>query len=358
MPTYEELLERIGRLSPPSVPLQRSIHWVTGAHVVGVSKTHQSRIEIFLVGPELHPSSRVIRDAIEFQAWWHEGAAEAAFEANRLLLPAAGHFEHVAAFLCAELLRSGADQDLQSAFKTTEPIIELAIERLRLSDVALIGLAGELLVLDALCLRAPDADAADVVEAWSGWQRSLRDITWRAVGVEVKTTTRTTSSHHIQGTHQVELDDGLSGGEQEAGLYLVSVGLLATLAHENSFTVPSLIERILERLNVVGRPDVASTFLAHVREYGSESGFGYDHPTMSGDAAFLRSFAVSFVRAYDMTDPNVAVLRRSDVIAHQHVDANSLTYVVDLPPRVSGDLNPVVGLNQAALTILGTPLGS
>lgn len=212
MPTYEELIERIGELAPPDEATRRNIHWVTDAHVVGISKTHEHRVEIFLAGQELMPASRTVKEAIEYQPWWHQDAQAAAFEANRLLLPAIGHFDQVAAFLCTELLRSGADVDLEMAFAKTEPILELTIERLRLADDAFLGLAGELLLLNAICQRAEDADAARVIEAWGGWQQSLRDVTWAAIGVEVKTTTRSTSSHQIQGTHQVELNDGLTGG--------------------------------------------------------------------------------------------------------------------------------------------------
>lgn len=353
MPTYEELVERIGELNPPDEATKRNIHWVTDAHVVGISKTPQHRIEIFLAGPEITPASRIVKEATEHQPWWHQDAQASAFEANRLLLPAIGHFDQVAAFLCIELLRSGADTDLEVAFTKTEPILELTIERLRLADDAFFGLAGELLMLNAMFQRADDAVAARVVEAWDGWQQSLRDFSWGAVGVEVKTTTRSTSSHQIQGTHQVELNDGLTGGPLEAGLYLVSIGLQPTTGHDNSFTAPSVVDRIIERLQTLGREDVAETFVSHVSEYGSGSGFGYDHRTMSNDAVFTRPFVVSFVRAYDMTDENISVLRRADVVVRQHVDAASLNYTVDLPTRVSGDLNPVEGLNQAAAAILG-----
>lgn len=353
MPTYEQLLDKIGRLTRPDMSTRRDIHWVTDAHVVGISKTHQNRIEIFLAGPELKPATQTLKESIEFETWWHSGVTGAPFEANRLLLPAASHFDQVAAFLCTELLRSGADDDLVQSFNKVEPVVELAIERLRLSDAAFLGLAGELLLVSALCQHADDTDAAGVVEAWAGWQQSLRDFTWGTVGVEVKTTTKSSSTHRVQGTHQVELSPSRTEGPEENGLYLVSIGLQATDPHDNSFTVPSLTDKIISRLEAVSRQDAVATFVTHVREYGSGSGFGYDHYTMSNDAAFTRSFAVTFVRAYDLTDNSVAVLRKADVVAHQHVDATSLTYNIDLPERVSGDLNPVVGLNQAAWAILG-----
>ncbi|MGK3648703.1 PD-(D/E)XK motif protein [Pseudarthrobacter enclensis] len=353
MPSYEQLLEWISELERPQTTSQRNIRWATDSHVIGISKTPQDRIELFLAGPELHATSTAIKEAIEYQPWWHLNAQEAAFTANRLLLPSAGHFVQVAAFLCAELIRCGADDDLVEAFKKAEPVIELAIERLRLSDAAFLGLAGELLLLGAMCSHVSDLDVVNVVESWAGWQKSLRDFNWGTTGAEVKTTTKPISTHPIQGTHQVELGEIAVGGQEESKLYLVSVGLQPTAPHENSFTVPSIANGIIARLQRAHREDVVSALILHMQEYGSASGFGYDHRTMSEDPSFSRSFATAFVRAYDMIDPNVSVLRREDVLRFQHVDARSVTYSIDLPARVSGSINPVVGLNQAARAILG-----
>ncbi len=352
MSTYEHLLQQVQSLPRPKGPMERNVLWLSAAKVIGVSRTYEGRIEIFLAGAKLDASSRTLREAIEYQPWWRQGNNEPAFEANRLLLRGVGYFDQVAAFLCAELLRNNADNDLRKAFIQTEPILELAIERLRLSDGALLGLAGELLFLGALCRSADDAEVVLVLDAWRGWQQSLRDIHVGAVGVEVKTTTRSTSTHQIQGTHQVESNDGSVGGQHEVGLYLVSIGLQETEPHGNSFTVPDLIDRITERLGEIGRPDVEDVFLSRVREYGSGVGFGYDHRTMRGDPSFNRSFTVVFVRAYNMLDQNIAVLRQQDAEAHPHVDPSSLRYTIRLPDRVSGDLNPIVGLNQAAQAVI------
>ncbi|MCX7522589.1 PD-(D/E)XK motif protein [Microbacterium sp. STN6] len=352
MPTYEEFRSRIAALKRPETSNEREVSWVTDAKVIGLSRTHEDRLELFLVGSALWPTTSLVNAALVHGPWWRQGSAEPAFEANRLLLPAAGHFDEIAAFLCTELLMNGADSDLGTAFKKTEPIIRLVIGRLWLSDGALLGLAGELLLIDALCQRADDV--AQVVEAWDGWRQSLRDFTWGTTGVEVKTTSGSTSTHQVQGTHQVELYSEEAGSWQESGLILVSIGLKAVTPHANSFTVPMLVDRIVGRLYDASRDDVAEVFLARVREYGTESGFGYDHRTMSHDVSFARSFETNFVRAYDMTDENISVLRRADVTPHQHVNASSLTYSIDLPVRVSGDLNPVLGISQTATAILGT----
>ncbi|MCP5934038.1 hypothetical protein NL369_28385, partial [Klebsiella pneumoniae] len=89
-------------------------------------------IEIFLAGPPIEPRSKIVRENLEHQLWWREGK-EDALSASRLLLPAAGHFDQVAAFLCTELLRNGASENPGRAFWKAEPVIELAIQRLRIA---------------------------------------------------------------------------------------------------------------------------------------------------------------------------------------------------------------------------------
>lgn len=52
-----------------------------------------------------------------------------------------------------------------------------------------------------------------------------------------------------------------------------------------------------------------------------------------------------------MGDPAVQVLRRDDVVAHRHVDAQSLSFRIDLPATISVE-NPVAGLHRVADDIL------
>ena len=354
--TYESILEKLADLAPSAAADQRKVEWLTQAQVVGLARTHDGRIEIFLSGPELEPVSRTVRDSIEHQTW-HREAGEQSIDANRLLLPAAGHFDQVAAFLCTELLRNGADEDLGQAFKKAEPVIELAITRLMLSDQALLGLTGELLLLGALLGRADDDQVGYITGSWYGWRQSTRDLSLASIGVEVKTTTRATSTHHIQGVHQVELQDDPDGEGTEESLFLVSIGIQwADPAQSNTFTLPLIVDSIINRIDDALGPtaaDVVETFLSHVKEYGTDREVGYDHRTMSASAVFQRPFITRFVRAYDMTDPSVEVLRSDDIVPRHHTDITSVTYRINLPNQVRGDLNPVVGLNTVAKAILG-----
>jgi hypothetical protein len=349
MTNYESILATIASTPSSDAATERDIKWLTAAEVVGVSRDHEGRLEVFLSGPELAPSIAAVRDAIEFHTWHRSGGDP--LDANRLRVPALSHYDQVVAFICTELLRNGADADLTRAVTRTEPIIELSIEQLQMSSDAVLGLAGELLLLDALCRTDPDR-LDEIVNSWDGWQRSARDFSINAVGVEVKTTRRDTSSHMMQGVHQVELDDGEDGGVAETGLILVSIGLRPAESGDDSFTIPQLVERISSRLKDAGRPDLAVTFLAHVSEYGSWSGLGYDHRSMSDDPMFAMPYVTKFVRGYDMRDPAVEVLRRDDIATHHHVDVGSVRFRVDLPRAVSAG-NPVQQPNQVARSILG-----
>lgn len=351
MTSYESVLDLIAQVPSAVSGDLRDILWVTDAHVVGVSRNRSGQVEVFLRGSELSPASSVVGDAIEFRTWHRERADT--FEANRLLLPALGHFDQIAAFICTELLRNGADSALGDAFAKTEPIVELAIEKLRLSNEVVIGLAGELLMLEALCRRATDDKVAAVVDSWDGWKKSSRDFVWGTTGLEVKTTTRFTSSHLVQGVHQVEVNDGADGGVPEDRLYLVSIGLQAGDTGGNSWSIPQLVDRIVERMHATGCDEDVGKFLSHISDYGAESGGGYDHKTMSDESSYATPFMTNFVRAYDMSDEAVAVLRRGDVAVRQHVDVNSVRFRVDLPVRASNG-NPIAGANQVAQTIFGS----
>jgi hypothetical protein len=350
MTSYEFILATIASTPSSGAPAERDIKWLTGANVVGVSRDHEGRLEVFLSGTELRPAIAAVRDAVEFHTWHRTGGES--LDANRLRLPALSHYDQVVAFICTELLRNGADADLGRAFARAEPIIELSIEQLQMSSDAVLGLAGELLLLDALC-RNSDPDRVDeIVNSWDGWRRSSRDFSLNSVGVEVKTTRRDTSSHMMQGVHQVELADGEDGGATETGLVLVSIGLRPAEAGDDSFTIPQLVERITARLVDPAHQDLADDFLAHVAEYGSWSGLGYDHRSMSGDPTFVLPYVTKFFRGYNMADPAIEVLRRDDIASHHHVDVGSVRFRVDLPLAVSAD-NPVQQPNQVARAILG-----
>lgn len=349
MTTYEEVLAQISAIPNGVEGRDRTIQWLTTSQIVGAARDHMGHVELFLTGPPLQARTKTVRDAVQHHSWHREN--EIPLEANRILFPAFGHYDQIGALISTELLREGADRDLPRAFAMTESIIELAIKRLELSQNALLGLAGELLLLDAVFRQASQQYVSQLVQSWDGWRRSSRDFSWNGSGVEIKTTTGRTSSHTVQGVHQVEPLQATDDVPGERRLLLVSIGLQLSHPSANSFTVPQLTQRILERMEATGNGGAVADFLAHVASYGSESGFGYHHTTMSSDAPFNTSFTPAFVRCYEMGDPAVEVLRRDDVLSHPHVDAQSVTFRMNLPATISAD-NPLSGIHRVAAAIL------
>ncbi|AXA84450.1 hypothetical protein DCD74_06895 [Lysobacter oculi] len=350
MTSYEEVLNQISAVPAGMTGDDRTITWLTDMQVVGIARDSHGHLELFLAGDRLQPRTNTVKSAIHYHSWHRN--TQPPLSANRIRLPALGHFDQVGAFIAVELLRENADENLERAFAATEPLIELAIKRLEISENAVLGLVGELLLLDALCRCAHDVHVGLVIQAWDGWRRSARDFTWEGTGVEIKTTTRSTSSHAIHGIHQIEPTPSSDDCPGEARLLLVSIGLNQADPHAPALSIPSLVESIVERLTATGAHSFVEEFLKRVAMYGSESGIGYEHARMSKEVPFTTPFTVTFVRSYDMADPAIEVLRRDEVVTYHHVDAKSLTFRVELPATISLD-NPVAGSRRVAEAILG-----
>ncbi|MEJ6010467.1 PD-(D/E)XK motif protein [Novosphingobium aquae] len=349
MTSYEAVLDQINVVPAGTFGDDRTITWLTDAKVVGIARNSRGHLELFLAGDELRPRTDIVKTAMHYHSWHRD--SQPPLNANRICLPALGHFDPVGAFIAAELLREKADVNLERAFAVTEPLIELAINRMEISENAILGLVGELLLLDALCRRAADPQVGPIVQAWDGWRRSARDFTWEGTGVEIKTTTRAASSHDIHGVHQIEPTPASDDDSGEARLLLVSIGLCQADLNAPALSIPSLVESILERLKAAGASGLVDEFLTRVSVYGAESGTGYEHATMVNEAPFTTTFSVTFVRGYDMTDSAVQVLRRDDLIIYQHVDAQSVNFRVELPATISLD-NPIVGARRVVEAIL------
>ena len=349
MVTYESVLDQIAAI-PPAVSGQlRDICWLTPARVVGVARDQFGHLELFLAGLRLHPRSKTVGDSLEFHAWHRSNGVP--LDANRLLLPALGHFDQVGAFIAIELLRNGADRRLENAFVVTEPIIELAIRRLLMSEAAVLGMAGELLLLDALCRWAPAALVSQVVDCWEGWRHAVRDFTWDGVGVEVKITRRATSTHMIENIHQVDPLVGGDDGAREDRLLLISIGLQEAIPSENTFSIPTLVDRIVDCLRSTGNDGLISSFLTHVAAYGTDSGLGYEHASMAAEPPFIDHFAVVFFGAYYMEATAIKVRRNGDAGTHCHVAPTARWFTISLPNSLNYQ-NPIHGMNRVAQHIL------
>jgi hypothetical protein len=336
--SFETTREAIAALPPASGDLDRVLVWVDDDHHLALSRDVRGRIEVFVVCEELVAASRELASALQHQTW--TTASGDSLPANRLVLPAARHFDGVAAFICAELTANGIGTNPVTAFGRTEPAIALALRRAALSDQALVGLAGELYVLARLTGALPSL-SEPIIEGWYGSGPSTRDLQIGTVGVEIKTTSGPMSTHHIQGLHQVQLGFGI-GDAPETHLFLLSLGVVwLASASGAGRTIPDLVDAVLASL-----PDsaVRDGFLARVRQYGGDAGIGYDHNEDRGASRYTQPFQMRFERLYDLGDEALHLLRSPDVAHAAHVQQDSISYRVQLPAQVRGDVNPIAGM--------------
>lgn len=354
--SYETTLQKLAALTPSHSEEERHVTWVGTTATVGASRTFDGRIEIFLAGAPISSIYPRLNNSL-VRGMWYRSVGKRALEATRLLLPTAGHFTQVAAFICTELLRNGADNDLIAAFQKSEPLINYAVEGLSMNAEVTVGLKGELVLLQGLLQGRGSRDIIQVVDSWHGWRRSTRDFALGSTGVEVKTTTGASSSHEMQGLHQVEVSVQPDG---EMELLLVSIGIENAMPdNDSAYTLPRIVDAILEQVRQSLQPADAgklrASLLGHIRDYGSDQGMSYDHATMSEDPSFSQPFVLRWVRGYNMADDAVKVLRSATIAPLVHVDANTVRFSIQLPTQVSGDANPVSGLAAVASTIMNSP---
>jgi hypothetical protein len=346
--TFELLRDHVGRLERASSSRSRTLLWADTAHRVALARDERGQIEVFVVGEELEATTRVVRDSMVHQRWTTHDAS--AIDATRVVLPAEPYFDGMATLVCAELVRNGIGDDAQRAFAMTEPVLGLALRRAALGSEVLVGLAGEMVLLAALLRAVQPAAVPDVLASWAGSAPSSRDFQLGDVGLEVKTTVSTESTHKVSGVHQVELGSSV-GGVPESSLYLLSLGIRWLDADStDGHTLPDLVDSVVARLST---DKLVDEFLARVRQYGGDSGLGYDHRQDRLLPRFRRPFELRFERLYDMTDDAVRVLRSTHLAGLDHVDASSVSFELRLPRHVRGDTNPVAGLAAITAHLVG-----
>jgi len=254
------------------------------------------------------------------------------------VLPSASHFVGVAALVLEELSRNAFESDPQSAFRKSEPLIELALLKCGISQQAAIGLLGELLFLQQVLTLVPEGPARlSALKTWRGHAGSSRDFVGRMADVEVKATMRASSHHHIANLEQV------SPGQNP--LYILSVGFAH--AEQDGRSIASQVDEILGLIEAGNTGQAASAaaedFLQNVRRYAAEPGStssGYDHSTMKEWPLYAMRWRQKFARLYDMSDPAIQIPRVTDWEHFSHVVLASVTFEIRLPDRLGGDLNP------------------
>jgi hypothetical protein len=357
MPTFEQLLQLAKEAPLSEGDDKREIQWCEGGQILGISRQPSGAFEIFLCGEKLQASSVLVRRHLKFDRWSRAGGV--VFQANRLVFPSDDHFVPMVAFLTEELLRSKVSESISRAFAQTEPLLEMALRRIALSEEELLGLLGELRFLEVLLAVAETPrQRALAFDAWRGYERTSRDFVVGQRAVEVKATRGNRSLHRISNVMQVDPRRSASSEPQEE-LFLLSLGfkpLDDDAFQESALSLPTQVEAILSKLRASGRKDqpaeLDSLFLNRVACYGSGAGGHYAHEEMRNWSTYRTPWSHGFVRIYDMSDMAVQVLRRDDVKRRGHVVLESVNFEVDLPDRISGDLNPETDLFSLARRLL------
>ena len=172
---FEGLLRLAGTLSKPDDDDKRVVTWCDAEHILGMSRQQGGGLELFLRGEEIHTSSPLIRRHLRFDHWSRSGGE--VFSANRIVFPSDDHFIPVVAFVAEEFLRRGVARSLPSGFAATEPLLEIMLRRIVLTEEEILGLVGELRFLEVLLATAPSVQKRGLaLDAWRGHERGARDL--------------------------------------------------------------------------------------------------------------------------------------------------------------------------------------
>ncbi|MGZ6586031.1 MAG: PD-(D/E)XK motif protein [Solirubrobacteraceae bacterium] len=346
--TFEQLKTYVAKLSPAPSPEVRDIGFADESRSIALSRDQHGRVELVLVGDRLAAARPSVDRAMDYNDDWRS-SNEGSFPANHIVFPLDVFFDSAAALICVELVEAGFEEDPVGAFAQVEPLIDRFIAGVdQIGDQMLMGLFGELTLLEALLDGAEAALAEDYARSWFGWRPSARDFQIGHVGVEVKTTSGSTSRHHVQGFHQVEVGHPVTD-VAETSLRLLSVGVLPVPSgHDLGESIPSLVEKI--RLRLLS-PSAQTDFLDRVQQYGGDSAVGYRHIRDQSKARFQIRYVLGFERLYDLGENNLRILKRPDVAGFSHVDADSIEFKVDLPYPFRGEVNPISGLGTIAVEL-------
>ena len=351
--SYERLRNDVSSLEKAPGSGSRTLTWVTPVQSLAVARDSTGRLEVFVVGGPLSAATKVVSDVLDHQVWLADDGAEVA--ATRVVLPAGDHFDQFGALLCVELLDHGLDADPQAAFAAVEPLIALALTRDAVTDLTLTGLIGELAFLESLLSECAHGSMGDVLRSWAGSAPSARDFQIGAVGVEVKTTQGASSTHHVEGVHQVELgrpnDDVV-----ETHLFMLSLGISWISTEVEGRSLPELVDSVLSHLDDID--DRADT-LARIKQYGGDAALGYDHERDQGKTRYATRFYFRFERLYDMTDERLRLLTSASLAGLTNVDRGSVKFRVVLDDSIRGERNPVNGwakLSRKVLTAAAVPM--
>ena len=352
MKSYEEIHVLASRICSPRTGGNLSVEWVLPRRLA-IGRDSEDRHLLVMGAQGIRAESGAVQRALMEGTWSNEAGSD--IEGTLLRLHSGEEFMVATTTIAVELLRRdlGA-RPVDEVFLEIEPFVELVIRRILLPPESLLGLVGELLVLDYLVDvigELSHAKRVDPAAAWQGHSRKSRDFRLNRLGLEVKTTTGPSSRHRIGGLDQIEprmLDD-----QALEALFLVSIGLREDVAGTSRISVVTLTESILGKLDL----EAGERFLDQLRQYGPNDCAGYDHATMATWEPYARGFSTTFPpRVYDMSDQNLLVIRRRGLQQHfPFVVPEGIAFTVDLPDSVPGShgANPRAGLRAELSRLAG-----
>lgn len=305
----------------------------------GIAKNANGGYELFFLCPRIEPQNLKLQRCISFGNWSTETASS--FEANRISLPSEPYFDSLVASIMSEYLRLEALVGHAKAFGSCEDLIALAFDKTAMQPQVPVGLAGELYLLHTLLSHSQESSSREIFGWWIGHGRTSRDFEIRDIGIEVKTTTGSTSTHSISSISQVE--PGLSASLKESRLYLLSIGIVWLPPESDGGT--SIRDLVNEILNLLDN-DLRPTFQNQLRAYGGDLSRNFDSTAEQVDEIYERAFRINFTRMYDMGDKLIRVLKSADTESFGHVDSDSISYRIKLPSQVRGEINPVADLDE------------
>lgn len=346
--SYDDVASRLQALVQPAATQELYVEWLV-QDLLAVGMRHDGAYSILLVGGGIVARLPRVAEALHSGTWTTPRGT--ALYGSVLALGSGSAFRIAIAAIASELVRLGAmTRSLHAVFADVESFIDLILRRSAEADELVVGLFGELLVLhQTLCaMQQLNVRLKDPTRVWLGWQRKSRDFRIGSSSIEVKTTQTGASRHGIAGLDQVDVHVDSTGKAE--GLFLASVGIQKALSGQS---VASLREVVLDLLGDTALdPEFARTqFLSKFAQYGQ----GGDVINLESDALTTVTFAPSFLtRLYDLSDPNVCLLRTEDVDRQfRHVDARSVRYSIDFPAQIPGsDRNPNLDLVGSIATML------
>ena len=341
--SFESLRDAITVAAPATSSEERRISWAGIRRTLAFARDSQGQLEIFLLGNPLAAREKIVRERLVHDTW--ETADKVRMPANRLRFPSGDHYDAIAATVLLELLDKGYEEEAEAAFSQTEPLIALALEPARSENAVLTGLAGELLTL-AWMIRLGSASSEAYLDAWQGWGRSSRDFQLGPLGIEVKTSTTSASRHHVQGWYQVE--PGVAAdGSAETDLRLLSIGIQWLSIDGAGVTIESLVKEISRAIPRERR----GRFVDAVRNYCG-AGLLMDDDGTAAQITLRRPFISTFERLYDLRDDLIRLPRSADFSKFTDLVSDSVTFEIEIPEKVRGDRNPVVGMKAALSRLL------